>query len=47
MEVEGEAHLAELPEQLNEAAFAKGVGEAGVEGQGGVNGRENGHPAFL
>ena len=44
---EGGAHLAELPEQLDEGALAEGVGEAGVEGQGGVNGREDGHPAFL
>lgn len=41
------AYLAKLPEQLDEGALTKRVGEAGVEGQSGIVLGQNSHPAFL
>lgn len=41
------AYFAKLPEQLDEGAFTKGVGKAGMEGQGGIFLGQDGHPTFL
>lgn len=41
------AYLAKLPEQLDEGALTKRVGEAGVEGQSGIILGQNSHPTFL
>ena len=46
-ELQAHAYLAKLPEQLDEGALTKRVGEAGVEGQSGVLLGQNGHPPFL
>ena len=41
------SYLAKLPEELDERALAKGVGEAGMESKGGIFTGQNGYPAFL
>lgn len=46
-EINACAHLAKLPKELDEGAFAKGVGETGMESQRGVLMGQNSNPPFL
>lgn len=41
------SYLAKLPKELDEGAFTKRVGQAGMKSQSGILLGQNSHPSFL